>query len=60
MQLGLAETIQILIGKNHITDDGMELAKRIERLFRKKCADFKEEYKLNFGVYFTPKLLWAA
>ena len=32
----------------------MEVAKRIERLFRKKCADFKEEYKLNFGVYFTP------
>ena len=32
----------------------MELAKRIERLFRKKCSDFKEEYKLNFGVYFTP------
>lgn len=53
-QLGLAETLQILIGKNHTTEEGMELAKRIERLFRKKCADFKEEYKLNFGVYFTP------
>lgn len=53
-QLGLAETLQILIGKNHTTEEGMELAKRIERLFRKKCSDFKEEYKLNFGVYFTP------
>lgn len=53
-QLGLAETLQILIGKNHTTEEGMEVAKRIERLFRKKCADFKEEYKLNFGVYFTP------
>ena len=53
-QLGLAETLQILIGKNHTTEEGMEVAKRIERLFKKKCADFKEEYKLNFGVYFTP------
>ena len=53
-QIGMAETLQILIGKNHTTDEGMEVAKRIERLFRKKCADYKEEYKLNFGVYFTP------
>jgi Oxygen-sensitive ribonucleoside-triphosphate reductase len=53
-QLGLAEALQILIGKNHTTEEGMELAKRIERLFKKKCADFKEEYKLNFGVYYTP------
>ena len=53
-QLGLAETLQILIGKNHTTPEGMELAKRIEQLFKDKCAKFKEEYKLNFGVYFTP------
>ena len=32
----------------------MELAKRIEKLFKTRCAEFKEEYKLNFGVYFTP------
>lgn len=53
-QIGLAETLHILIGKDHTTEEGMEVAKRIERLFKKKCADFKEEYKLNFGVYFTP------
>ena len=53
-QLGLAETLQILIGKNHTTDEGMELAKRIEQLFKDKCTEFKEEYKLNFGVYYTP------
>lgn len=53
-QLGMAETLQILIGKNHTTEEGLEVAKRIERLFRKKCAEFKEEYKLNFGVYYTP------
>lgn len=53
-QLGLAETLQILIGCDHTTEKGMELAKKIEALFKKRCAEFKEEYKLNFGVYFTP------
>lgn len=53
-QLGLAETLQILICKDQTTPEGMELAKRIESLFKKRCAEFKEEYKLNFGVYYTP------
>ena len=53
-QLGLAETLQILIGKDHTTEEGMGLAKRIEGLFKQRCAEFKEQYKLNFGVYFTP------
>lgn len=53
-QLGLAETLQILIGCDHTEDRGMELAKRIEQLFKERCAEFKNEYKLNFGVYYTP------
>lgn len=53
-QLGLAETLQILIGCDHTEAKGMELAKRIEALFAKRCAEFKEHYKLNFGVYYTP------
>lgn len=53
-QLGLAETLQILIGQDHTTAAGMELAKRIEQLFKDRCAEFKQEYKLNFGVYYTP------
>lgn len=53
-QLGLAETLQILIGRDHTTPEGMELAKKIEQLFKDRCAEFKEEYKLNFGVYYTP------
>ena len=53
-QLGLAECLQILIGEDHTTEKGMELAKTIEGLFKKRCAEFKEEYKLNFGVYYTP------
>ena len=53
-QLGLAEALQILIGKDHTTKEGMELAKRIEQLFKDKCTEFKAQYKLNFGVYFSP------
>ena len=53
-QLGLAETLQILVGCDHTEPAGMELAKRIEGLFKQRCAEFKEEYKLNFGVYYTP------
>lgn len=54
-QIGLAETLQILIGCDHTTEKGMELAKRIEQLFKDRCAEFKQEYKLNFGVYYTPE-----
>ena len=53
-QLGLAETLQILIGCDHTNPKGMELAKKIEQLFKDRCAEFKEKYKLNFGVYYTP------
>ena len=59
-QLGLAETLQILIGCDHTTPEGMELAKRIEQLFKTRCAEFKEQEHLNFGVYYTPKFSWAA
>lgn len=52
--LGIAETLQILIGQNQTTKEGMELAKRICQLFKDKCTFYKEKYRLNFGVYFTP------
>lgn len=53
-QLGLAECLQVLIGKNQTTPEGMALAKRIESLFNKRCDEFKHQYSLNFGVYYTP------
>ena len=52
-QLGLAEALMILIGKNHRTLEGMELAKRIEQLFSDRCNEFKKKYKLNIGVYYS-------
>lgn len=53
-QLGLAEALQILIGCDHTEEKGLELAKRIEEMFANKCAEYKSQYKLNFGAYFTP------
>lgn len=53
-QLGLAETLQLLVGENQLHPKGMELAHKIEHLFKKRAAQFKEMYQLNFGVYYTP------
>lgn len=70
-QLGMAETLQILIGKDQTDPEGMELAKKIEQLFNTRCAEYKaatytiknfynedilaENIHINFGVYYTPK-----
>ena len=53
-QLGLAETLQILVGCDHTEPAGMEFAKQIEQLFKTRCAEFKQAEHLNFGVYYTP------
>lgn len=53
-QIGLAETLQILVGCDQCDPKGMEIAKRIEQLFKDKCEEYKNNYKLNFGVYYTP------
>lgn len=55
-QLGLAETLQLLVGCDHTEDKGMVLAQQIEQLFNKRCKEFKNKYKLNFGVYYTPEI----
>lgn len=52
--LGLAETLQILIGCDHTSNEGMKVAKQIYQLFKDRCVKYKKEYKLNFGVYNTP------
>ncbi len=53
-QLGMAETLQILIGCDHTEPEGMALAIQIEQLYKKRCAEFKQKEHLNFGVYYTP------
>jgi len=53
-QLGVAETLQLLIGKDQTTPEGLELAKRIEQLYKDKVNAYRKRYSLNFGVYFSP------
>ena len=53
-QVGLAETLQLLVNCDQTEEKGMQLAKRIEQLYKDRCDEFKEKYKLNFGVYMTP------
>ena len=50
----MANALQILIGKDQTTEEGMELAIKIEKLFNRRCDEFKHEYNLNFGVYLSP------
>ena len=52
--LGVAETLELLVGCNQTKSEGMEIAKRICQLYKDKCSEFKNKYKLNFGVYYTP------
>lgn len=53
-QVGLSETLELLIGENQCHPDGMALAKRIESHIKQRCDEFKKQYKLNFGNYYTP------
>ena len=50
-ELELKELYDSVYKKNR---EGMELAKRIEQLYYDKCKEYKNNLKLNFGVYFTP------
>ena len=52
--LGMAEALEILVGCNQTKPEGMKIAKKICQLYKDLCAQFKSEYKLNFGVYFSP------
>lgn len=54
-QLGLAETLQILVGCNQLNKIGFDLACKIEQLFKDRCKEQKEKEHLNYGVYYTPK-----
>lgn len=53
-QLGLAETLQILVGNDQTNEKGMNAAKIIEDFFSTTCKEYKKKYKMNVGTYFTP------
>lgn len=53
-QIGLAETLRLIVGHDHTDPEAMKFAGKIEELFNGKCAEFKKNDHLNFGVYYTP------
>lgn len=53
-QLGMSECLYLIFGFDHTTEKGMEYAKEIEELYLKLTTEFKKEYSLNFGIYYTP------
>ena len=53
-QIGMSECLYLMFGFDHTTNEGMEYAKKIEQLWLDRTSEFKKEYKLNFGVYYTP------
>ena len=53
-QLGMSEALYILVRHDQCDEVGMKYAKEIEQLWLDRTGEFKKEYKLNFGVYYTP------
>lgn len=52
--IALAETCQIVHGTNQLTEKGQKFFDKIIELYTTKCKEYKEKYKLNFAVYYTP------
>ena len=56
--IGLAETLKELIGKHHgESDEAQELGLQIIKHMRNFTDKCTEEEKLNFSLFFTPKLV---
>jgi ribonucleoside-triphosphate reductase len=53
-QLGVAEALIIMFGYDQTNESGLEKATEIEKLYDRKCAEFKAQYSLNFANYYTP------
>lgn len=53
--IGLAETLQLLIGKHHGEDEeALQLGLQIADHMLRRCQQFSEEYDLNFVLLATP------
>lgn len=52
--IALAETCQIIHGTNQLTETGHKFFDKVVDLYATRCKEYKEKYKLNFAVYYTP------
>ena len=55
--VGIAETVQSLLGVSHTTKEGEKLALEIAQHMRNKCDEWKRETGLGFGLYGTPRIV---
>ena len=52
--IALAETCQLIHHTNQLTKTGQDFFDKVVNLYFTKCKEYKEKYKLNFAVYYTP------
>lgn len=52
--IGIYETVKVLIGKTHTTDEGAKLALDIVTFLREKVDGWKKETGIGFALYGTP------
>lgn len=56
--IGIAETLIALTGKHHgESKECWDLAYKIVSRIREKCDEYKQQYRLNFSCYASPKML---
>ena len=52
--VGICEMTYAMLGVSHTTKEGEKFALEVMKYMKKKCDEWKEEYKLGFGLYGTP------
>lgn len=57
--IGLYELTYLMKGVSHTNPAGTEFALKVMNHMRAKCEEWKKETGLGFGLYGTPKHMWA-
>lgn len=52
--VGIFELTKAMLGVSHTTKEGEEFALKVTRYMSEKCAEWKKETGLGFGLYGTP------
>lgn len=52
--IALAETCQIIHHTNQLSTAGRNFFDKVVDLYSTRCKEYKNKYKLNFAVYYTP------
>ena len=58
--IGVYETTKLMTGESHTSEKGEKFALKIMHYMKDKCDAWKKETGLGFGLYGTPRCMWAA